>query len=372
MEAIVGFLENLGLIISSHKYIQALINIVIFLILAKAIAYIAKTYFQNLVRKTANTLDDELLDKTEYPFIILIVLLGSIISLRIIDANTKLLLITESAIILISSYIISTMFRIFLKFWEESWSIKRNVQIDNIMFSLLDKIISATIISIGVLIILDKWSIAIGPIMASLGVVGIIVGFGLKDSFGNIFSGFFLVIDRAYNYNDTIKLDTGEFGNVIEVGFRSTRVRTFDNEVLIIPNSKIASSVIKNYARPNNKTRAKINFSVEYGSDPKKVEEVVLKTIKQIPNILDEPEPFVYFEEMGDYALKFNLYYWVDSFRDKFLSKHHANILIYQALNNSGIGIPFPTRTIYTKPVKTKRTRKTIRTKITKKTRKAR
>lgn len=350
--------EHISKFIEGHDPIRALFTFLVFIILAKAVTYIVKTYFQQFVRQTENTLDDELLDKTEYPFVFLIILVGLIFSFDILGLNNKLILVIQSIIILLSAYIIGTIFRIILKFWEEQWSVKSNVKIDNIVFSFFDKIIFFSLMLVALIFILRKWNVSIGPIITSLGIAGVIVGFGLKDSFSNIFSGVFLIFDKSCNYNDTIKLSSGEFGNVLEVGFRSTKVKTFDNEVLIIPNSVIANSVIKNYAKPNSKIRSVISFSVEYGNDPKFVEELVLNACEKIPHKLDEPKPFVYFEAMGEYGLKFKLYFWVNSFRDKFISKSFANKVIYSSLNEAGINIPFPTHIVYKSDYKKKKMHK--------------
>jgi len=355
---IIDFLREVHQKVIDSPYILAIVNFLIFIILAKSVTYIVKTYFQQFVRQTQNMLDDELLDKTEYPFVFLIVLVGSIISLSLLEVNSNLLLAIKSLIIILSSYIIATIFRILLKFWEERWSLKSNIKIDNIVFSFFDKIIFFSFMTIALILVLRRWNVSIGPIITSLGIAGVIVGFGLKDSFSNVFSGVFLIFDKSCNYNDTIKLSSGEFGNVLEVGFRSTKVKTFDNEVLIIPNSVIANTIIKNYAKPNNKIRDVIHFNVEYGNDPDFIENLVLNEIKKLPKLLDEPQPFVYFEEMGEYGLKFKLYFWANSFRDKFILKSVANKVIYKALIREGVNIPFPTHIVYKSNYKTKKFRK--------------
>jgi MscS family membrane protein len=152
-----------------------------------------------------------------------------------------------------------------------------------------------------------------------------------------MFNGLFLIMDHAYNYNDTIQLSSGELGNVLEVGFRSTRIKTFDNEILIVPNSEIANLTIKNYAQPNNRIRSEIAFIIEYGNDPQKIKDIILKATKKMIFILPEPQPIVYFEEMNEIGMKFLLYYWVSSYKDKTKSKDNANVVVYDALKNANI-----------------------------------
>jgi len=148
---------------------------------------------------------------------------------------------------------------------------------------------------------------------------------------------------------DTVKLNTGEFGRVIDIGLRSTKIKTFDNEMIVIPNGQLSNVTITNYAKPILSARLVLPFGVEYGSNPDKVKKVVLSCIKNIKGLKEDKEIFIRFVEMGDFALKFKLYAWVDNYLDRFSLKDDINIAIYKALKKARIGIPFPTRTIYTK-----------------------
>jgi small-conductance mechanosensitive channel len=95
------------------------------------------------------------------------------------------------------------------------------------------------------------------------------------------------------------------------------------------------------------KTRVTVEFGVKYGSDVEKVRKLVLNELKNVKNVLAEPEPHVVFDEFGEFALKFKAFFWVSSIEEKIESKEAALSVIYSVLNKNKIGIPFPTRTIY-------------------------
>ena len=98
-------------------------------------------------------------------------------------------------------------------------------------------------------------------------------------------------------------LESGEVGEVLDVGLRSTKLRTYDNEVIFLPNSQLANSRIKNFTRPDVSIRVTVNFGVAYGSDVARVKQVVLDAIRELDDILQEPAPQVLFLNMGDFSL---------------------------------------------------------------------
>ena len=188
--------------------------------------------------------------------------------------------------------------------------------------------------------------------LASLGIAGVAVAFALQNTLGNIFGGISLILDKSIKIGDKIRLDNDAMGIVLDVGLRSTKIRTWDNELITIPNGKMADSRILNFMQPDLTVRGAIEFGVEYGSDPAKVRKVVLDAISKIPRVLKDPEPKVLMMEMSDFALKFKAFFWVDNFDLKFDTKSAATEEIYKSLGKAGIGIPFPTRTIYIKEEK--------------------
>ncbi|MBI2647720.1 mechanosensitive ion channel family protein, partial [Candidatus Woesearchaeota archaeon] len=202
---------------------------------------------------------------------------------------------------------------------------------------------------IGLLFILPVWGVQIGPLLTSLGIVGIAIAFALQSTLGNIFGGMSIILDKSIKVGDKIKLDNETMGTVLDVGLRSTKIKTWDNELITIPNGKLADSRILNFIQPDPSVRIVIDFGVEYGSEPAKVRKIVLDAITKIHDVLREPAPKVLMMEMGDFALKFRTIFWVNTFDIKFDTKALATEEIYKTLRKEGIGIPFPTRTVYLK-----------------------
>ena len=146
---------------------------------------------------------------------------------------------------------------------------------------------------------------------------------------------------------DKVKIESGEVGAIHDIGLRSTKLVTYDNEVIYIPNGYLANSRVQNYTRPSPKIRAHVSFGVEYGSDITQVQKVVLGILEKDKEILSDPEPTVQFLEMGDSALNFKAYFWVEKWGMAYGKKLEMTEAIYNGLNKAKIGIPFPTRTVH-------------------------
>jgi MscS family membrane protein len=187
-----------------------------------------------------------------------------------------------------------------------------------------------------------------------LGVAGIVLGFALQSTIANIFGGIQLIIDQSFRKGDMIKAGTDILGIVQDVGIRSTRVLTPDNELLIIPNGQLSNMVVQNFAQPGPKARVIVDFSVEYGADVKKVKEIIEKELSKLKDVLTpskNPDTYldVVFVQMAESSLNFQARFFVDHYNKRLIMKDEATNIIYETLRKNKIGIPFPTRIIYMK-----------------------
>jgi small-conductance mechanosensitive channel len=197
---------------------------------------------------------------------------------------------------------------------------------------------------------LGVWGVDVTPFVAGLGIAGLAISFALQSTLSNIISGISLIMDKTFKVGDKIELDSGEVGVIHEITLRSTRVRTYDNEILIIPNNNMAGAKIKNFTQPDLKMRVVVPFGVEYGNKPEKVIPLIEKAVrKEVKGILKEPDVKVVFTEMADSSINFKALYWVKHYNDAYAKKLEGMDVIYRTLNKNKIGIPFPTRTVYNK-----------------------
>ena len=213
---------------------------------------------------------------------------------------------------------------------------------------LFDLTIKLLTILIGSYVLLMIWGINPVGWLASAGIVGIAVGFAAKDTLANLFSGFFILADAPYQVGDFVVLESGERGEVTDVGLRSTRLLTRDDIEVTIPNAVIGNAKIINESGGRwEKERVRVKVGVAYGSDVDRVRQVLMEIAEGNPSIDEEPEPRVRFRRFGDNGLDFELMGWIHEpvLRGRVLDA--LNTEVYKRFAVEGIEIPYPKRDVY-------------------------
>lgn len=338
-------------LIQQNKYAYSLIILLIFYILSQLVVIISRKIILQLTKRTKTEIDDLIIKKTNKPVSLILLLIGIRLAISPLGITQNVLNVIEhvisSLIIIVITYIAIAVFDIFIDNWSRKVAEKTKSSVDDQLIPVFHRFSRIFIAIIGLLFILPIWGVQIGPLLTSLGIAGIAIAFALQSTLGNIFGGMSIILDKSVRVGDKIRLDADTMGTVMDVGLRSTKIKTWDGELVTIPNGKLADTRILNFVQPEPPVRIIIEFGVEYGSDASKVRNVVLDTIAKIPGTIKEPAPKVLMTEMADFALKFRALFWVERFDIKFDTKALATEEIYNALRKAGIGIPFPTRTVY-------------------------
>ena len=227
--------------------------------------------------------------------------------------------------------------------------------------TLLDTIFRIAIYASGALVILDYFNISIAPIMAAMGVGGMAVAFGVRETLENIFSGLQLIISKQMRVNDYIKLSTGDEGRVIDINWRYITVMPpNEGSVVVIPNKVIANAVTANYSQPRDDIVVVVPIGVSYDSDLEKVERVTVEVARELQikidgyephfdangNDIDKLAPVVRYQAFNDSSIDFNAVMHVQIFTNQYLLKHEFIKAITKRYREEGINIPFPIRTL--------------------------
>ena len=201
-------------------------------------------------------------------------------------------------------------------------------------------------IVIGFLIVLQTAGIDLTTLNILAGAVGIGVGFGLQNIANNFISGLIILFERPIKAGDRIEVGDVE-GDVIAIGARATTVRTNDNIAIIIPNSSFISKDVINWSYTDQTVRFRIKVSVDYGSDPRMVERLLLEVADENPDVLKDPAPGVRLLEFGDNGIIFELRAWSTSLlhrKGKLVSD--LNFGIHDKFAANGVIFPFPQRDV--------------------------
>jgi len=343
-------MQNIETILQ-NTYFHSFIVFLGFFIIARIVVYISEKIILKITAKTKTKVDDLIVKRTNRPISFILILIGLRLALLPLDINEKFESVAQniivSLIIITIAHIIAVIIDVLLDSWGKTFAAKTKSNLDDQLLSLFHRFSRFIIYILAFLFVLQHFGVQIGPLLASLGIAGLAIAFALQPTLSNLFGGISLIIDRTIKVGDIIKLSSGEMGVVHDIGIRSTRIRTWDNELITVPNGKLVDATIQNFSQPDPKARINIEFGVEYGSDPDKVKKVALDVVKKIKNVMKDPQPKILFLNMGAFALQFKLMIWVDDLSKKWDTHQEAITKLYKALGKAKIGIPFPTRTVY-------------------------
>jgi len=193
----------------------------------------------------------------------------------------------------------------------------------------------------------NYFGLSVTAVFASAGIMGLAIAMAARETLANFFGGISLLLDKPFTTGNYIILDSGERGEVVDIGLRSTRILTRDEILICIPNSVITNVKIVNESAPAPRFRVRIKIGVAYGSDIEQVERILMTLANENELAIKDPAPRVRFRAFGDSSLDFELLCWARRPEEKGRLIHSLNIQIYNALNEEGIEIPFPQRDVH-------------------------
>jgi small-conductance mechanosensitive channel len=216
--------------------------------------------------------------------------------------------------------------------------------------SLTRNVAWALVATLGMLVILNGLGLSIAPMLAALGVGGLAVALALQEPLANFFAGVFIMLAGQIRVGDYIKLDSGYEGYVADLSWRSTRLRMLPNNLVLVPNAKLAQAIVVNHDLPSPDLAVLVEVGVDYASDLKRVERVVMEVgrdvMTEVPGAVPEFQPFVRYHTYAESSVDFTVILRARQFVDQYLVKHEFIKRLHERFNEEGIVIPFPIRTI--------------------------
>lgn len=320
--------------------------------------YIAlNRHASKVTRSTKTTLDDKILavlGKFAPIGVILVGLYFGLVSLSLFALySSPLRSIFTIIIVLLSAYVVVKIVNLILKLYVERVALKNKTVLGEQFIPILRTVVNFFIYLIAFIIIAAKLNLEVSPFIATLGVGGIAVALALQESLTNFFAGFYISIDRPLRVGEFVKLETGEEGYIEEIGWRSAKMRLLANNIIVIPNSRLSQSVILNYDRPTKDMGLVIPVGVSYNSDLEKVERVTIEIAKGVlastVGAVKEFQPFIRYNEFGDFNIKFSVILQVQTAVDKYLVTHEFIKALKKRYDEEAIEISYPVRKLYIK-----------------------
>jgi small-conductance mechanosensitive channel len=350
LDLVTALFEVLGLNLSSTiiEVITSIGIVICFIILGWIVYTIFERYFSFWAKKTKTNLDDEILKNIKKPIYFFVLLIGIYSGLQVLsfldDFETLLLFIFTLVEILLVTFIITRIVNVLVAWYAEKQK-KKGVS-EHILF-VLKRIINGFIFLFAFLFILYVLRIDLSGVVVGLGVGGIAIAFALQSVLSDAFSAFSIYFDKPFEIGDFIIV--GDYaGTVKKIGMKSTRVQLLQGEELVIANSVLTTTNVRNFKKMR-KRRINFTFGVIYGTPVKKLKSIpsLVRSIIEKNNLTQVER--IHFKEFGDFSLNFEVVYHINS-KDyaKFLDiQQEINLAIAEAFEKEGIEMAFPTQTIF-------------------------
>ncbi len=235
-----------------------------------------------------------------------------------------------------------------LNWYTTSVAARTSSDLDDIILRFLGRFLTAIVVGITILILLEAAGVSISPLLGGLGITGVAVALGLQPTLANIFAGAYVLTEGAIEEGDYIELQGGPAGYVVNIGWRSTKVRTWLNNYVIIPNSVMANSIITNYSGPDPRMNILITCGVSYESDLDRVNRTALdvcrETIAANDASVKDEEPWFGFERFGDSNVEFWVFLQATDRIGSFIVTNDLIKRLHARFREEGIEINYPVR----------------------------
>lgn len=219
--------------------------------------------------------------------------------------------------------------------------------------SIFHSLTRVSVFALGILIALQSVGISIAPILTALGVGGLATALALQPTLANLFSGIQILASRTINPGDFVRLDTAEEGFVQDINWRTTTIRSSSNNLVLVPNSRVANAVVTNHHYPDREVLVAVAWTVPFGTDLAHVEAVVaevgLQAQQTVPGAVASHVPVARFTQFTESGVLFNVGLRAAQYADQFLLKHEFIKLLDARFRSEGIELPYPHRVMLQK-----------------------
>jgi MscS family membrane protein len=328
----------------------AIIDTLVFLaagIFAALIVHFVFIFLKKQAEKTETMMDDLAVHSLAAPLTILAFFIPLFFAIRhLIDLYPQYQWLSDmnilmSGYILVGTWIVATFLDEFLRIYGKALAETTETDLDDRIVEILQKIGKYLIWFIAILYVLTLYEIDITPLIAGAGIIGIAIALAAQDLFSNFFGGAVIITDQPFKTGDRVLIND-VLGDVIHIGPRSTRIITLDSDIVTIPNTKIATSVVHNYSLPNPQVRIQIPITVSYSQDIASVKKILTEicddAVKNRTDVIaHDPRPTVYVMKMDKAAMTFMVTVYASGFQYNNIIQDYMNVQIVERFGKEGI-----------------------------------
>jgi len=336
--------------------LTAALVLALFLVLSELARYFVVHVAPRLVRGTKSSLDDEILKAIRGPIRVMIVLIGVYFASKSLDDLSSSIVemldtMATVVLILVAAYLVSNLVKAMLRWYSRDVAPHTGSDLDDHLIPFLEKLITAVIYVIALLLIMSLFGIEITALVASLGVAGIAVALAAQETLSNVFGAFAILTDRPYKVGDRLLIQGIGQGDVMDIGLRSTRLKSRNDEIMVIPNQQMAGSEIINLSMPDSRLRVLIKVGISYKADVDRACAIMEEIARGNGAVTKEPVPRAYVSALGDFAVEITMLVWLVDYMKDYVVPDQIYRQILVKFREADIEITYPVMTVLPKVV---------------------
>jgi len=329
----------------------AIVIITFSVVLSKILYWVFKNFIKRAASKTKTKIDNILVDMLEEPMIFALIIVGVWFALSTLSFSELALIFIDRVYYVLIIFNVAWFLNRLLDAIVEEYIAplveKSESNLDDQLLPIVRKSIKITIWIVAIIVALNNAGYDVGAVLAGLGIGGLAFALAAKDTVANLFGSFTIFVDKPFMVGDDI-ISGNLSGAVVEIGIRSTRIKTYDNRILTIPNSRIANNAIENVASEPHR-RVVITLGLVYETTPKNMQ-LALQVLEEIARDNEKViNSKATFESYGDSSLNIRFAYYIKKGSDNFGTKSEMNLEILKRFNENNLNFAFPSHTIYKK-----------------------
>ena len=347
----------------NSPYLTAITIAIVAVVLALALQILVKVL---LKRNDPGNLEDggttryRIFDAIDGPIILLVLVIGGTSAVAValkhwqsginLDTDIALLAQRTGSVIAIAvvSFMLARVVNVLFAWYLTTFAENTATRLDDQLLPPVRRLTPLVIYSIALLLALAVFDIAITPLLATLGIGGIAIALAAQPTLSNYFAGTYVISEGEIHVGDFIEIEGGPSGYVEAISWRSTKVRSFFNNLIIIPNSMMAENMITNYSRPAPAINVIVNCGVSYSSDLQQVHDIAITAARELAieseHAVTNSEPSFGFDTFGDSNIDFWVFIQATDRIGAWYLKSDLIKLIHQRFNDAGIAINYPIR----------------------------
>lgn len=307
---------------------------------------------KRLARVIPTDIDQHIVGITSRPGVILIFAYGLFDSVQVFHlpawAERWNNIVWSVVLIAMVTYMVYRLWREVLLSVGRKVSAKTETQLDDKLYPLFSKLGGLIILFVGLWLVVASFGIDMTLFAAGSAIGGLVIAFAAQDTLGNLFAGVFIMLDQPFREGDRIEIkEENTWGDVVDIGLRTTKIRTRDNRMVVVPNSLIGGNPVINHSIPDTTYRLATNVGVAYGSDIEVARQAMLDACATVEGVLSDQKMEALFLGFGDSSLNFMVRCWMPHYAERRRFMDKLNTAIFHELAKAGIEIPFPQRVVH-------------------------